>query len=162
MSTEDDFDQNDGEGIKSLRKQYDAQKKQLEELTTELGTYRQRDRQSAVAGLLKAKGIPEAAAKFYTAEDVSEDAVGKWASENGSLFGVQQQQEANDATSQSISRIGDATHDGDQALPGADAGQRVYGDPEKIAHALKTLPYDELVKLGYMPATGVAFNRQNR
>lgn len=150
MSDDNEFNEG-GTGIADLRKHYENLKKELDAERAELQTFRQRDRQQTVAELLKAKGVPEGAAKFYSGDDVSEDAVGKWAEENATLFGGQPAQTAQtDANTQSAQRIASATY-GSVSAPAPDASGRVLGDPEAIQHAIDTLPYDELVKLGYMP-----------
>jgi hypothetical protein len=148
----------EGNGIANLRAEFEKRGKELETALAELNTFRAKERTSTVAQLLKAKGVPEAAAKFYNAEDVSEDAVTKWADENRALFGAGQSAGQSTTTTASqptgpspVDQINDAMHQNADELPGPSVTGQIVGDPEQIAHALNTLPYDELVKLGYMP-----------
>jgi len=80
MSDDEDLD-NDSEGIKNLRKQFAELKKERTAEQEELSKFRLGARTTSVSTILKAKGIPESAAKLYTGEDTSEDAVGKWLEE---------------------------------------------------------------------------------
>lgn len=164
MSNENDFDDedgNDGEGIKNLRKQYNDMKKQNDELVKELGTFRSERRVSTVSDILKAKGVPSSAAKFYTGDDTSEDAVGKWLEENADVFNVSGASSSGeiDANAQSAQRISAASFgqpsDNNAKVP---QGQAVMGDPAEMLRFVQTAPYEELVRLGYMPQTGTLFN----
>jgi len=87
--SDDDIDNtpdDEGEGIKNLRKQFAALKKERDAEQEELNKFRLGARTASVTGFLKAKGIPESAAKLYTGEDTSEDAVGKWLEEYRDVF----------------------------------------------------------------------------
>lgn len=157
LDLEDESNEHDSEGIKNLRKQYNATKKERDEFQKELAAYRQKERSATVAEILKAKGIPSSAAKFYTAEDASEDAVGKWVEENADIFGKPSSPaEKSDPNAEAAQRVAGASfgnHGGIETQAGI--GGRVLGDPEEIAHALKTLPYEELQKMGLMPPSGL-------
>lgn len=156
MSSENDFESGDeGEGVKNLRKQYDAQKKQLDELTSELNKFRAKERTSTVAEYLKAKGIPATAASLYNGDDTSEDAVGKWVETYADVFNLStnqsKQQSPVDANLQSMQRVSNASL-GNSGSADLDAIGQVLGDPEELARAMQTLPYEELVKRGYIKA----------
>jgi hypothetical protein len=151
MSDEDDTTE-EGEGVASLRKQYAALKKQLDERDTELGTLRAEKRKSTVAGILKAKGVPEAAASLYNGEDVSDDAVGKWLENYADVFGVKQEA-APDANSQNAQRVSDASF-GNSDDTGIGATGQMLGDPAELERLMRSLPYEELQKRGLVPASG--------
>lgn len=154
MSNEDEFS-DDSEGIKNLRKQFENLNKQNKELQEQLSTFQRRDRNKAVGDILKAKGVSEKAAKFYDGEDTSEDAVDKWLADNGDVFGIKQQE--SDANSDAVRRMADATYGSDYTVEATGQGA-VVGNPEEIQRAIQTLPYDELVKLGYMPKVDGLFS----
>ena len=142
----DETELNDSNGIANLRKQYEETQKALKEAQSELGQYRAEKRKASVAEVLKAKGLPERAASLYSGEDTSEDAVGKWVEEYADVFGVKQEEDPN---AQAAERLAAASTGNSASIQ--NAGKQVLGDPEAILHAIQTLPYDELVKLGYMP-----------
>ena len=73
-----DTDQNDNaQGGGGLRKQLEQALEALKAQKEELAKFQAKDRAETVKSILKAKGAPEGAASFYTAEDVSEGAVDK-------------------------------------------------------------------------------------
>ena len=78
--------------IKQLRKQLKEQSKALEEKDRELSGLRQKETQRTVAETFSSKGVNPALARFALVDlqdDVTEESVGRWIEENGSLFGVQ-------------------------------------------------------------------------
>ena len=140
----------EGEGIKNLRKQFAELKKERDAEREELSKFRLGARTTSVAGFLKAKGIPESAAKLYTADDTSEDAVGKWLEEYGDVF--QPTSTGDDENTENAKRVSDASH-GTSSTSSNDAGQgRVFGDLDEIRRSLDTLPLEELEKMGIIPA----------
>lgn len=151
----DDENSTDSEGIKNLRKQFEDQAKQLKAVNEQLAKYQSQERQSTVADILKAKGVNPKAASLYSGEDVSEDAVSKWAQDYAEVFGAASASEGSgqqsDANAQAAARVAGATFSIPQSRAVATDG-RVLGDPNEILHAIKTLPMEELVKLGYMPS----------
>lgn len=158
MSDENTPDE--GDGIKSLRKQYDAIKKQNDELAAELATFRSEKRVATVAETLKAKGIPETAASLYSGDDTSPEAVGKWVEQYADLFGGAKPPAENgqpDPNAQAAARVSQASF-GHPEAPAPQQGGRIYGDPEEIRRALENLPYPELVKQGLMPPPGGLYN----
>lgn len=162
MSDEIDTPENsDSNGIANLRKQYEEQKKQNDQLLAELNSFRSEKRQATVAEVLKAKGVPAAAARLYQGDDVSEDAVGKWLEENADVFGAPSRQvDPNEAAAARVAAASFGNTAGVQQDP---APGQVLGDPEQILHAINTLPYEELQKLGLMPKdTGNLFNSGRR
>lgn len=159
MSDDDNFtDGTDGgEGIKNLRKQYADTQKELKAALDELNSFRAAQRRESAADVFKAKGLDEAkakaAAKLYSGEDVSEDAVGKWLDEYRDLFPVTQGSTENDANANNAARVAAASH-GTADASGTGTTPVALGDPFEIARLLETLPYDEQVKVLGMPPRG--------
>lgn len=155
----DEIDTNESEGIASLRKAHDKLKSELDSALKELGTYRAEKRSQTVGEYLKAKGVNPAAAKFYTGDDTSEDAVGKWLEENKDLFPASSPSTTTSADPNllSVQRVAEASFGTVNSMQNGTDAARVLGDPEALAHAIRTLPYDELVKQGYMPPNGQLF-----
>ena len=93
MSTELDAllqdDANDSDLVKNLRKALkDANTKRAEAERT-LAERAKTDRTRALADVLKEKGLPEKAAKYFPADvEPTPEAVDKWLEEDGDLFGV--------------------------------------------------------------------------
>lgn len=150
MSEENDNVDTESEGVKSLRKQYDTIKKQNDELAAELNKFRAEKRTSTVADLLKAKGVPESAASLYTNDDVSEDAVGKWVESYADVFGLGQQNGSNSSADlNDMRRVSNASH-GNADSTALDEVGHILGDPAELERAMQTLPFEELVKRGYI------------
>jgi|SRR5882762_1224543 len=160
MSEENEFGEegNSGSGG-GLRKQLEEALAKLKTLESETVKYRERDRAETVRNALKAKQVPDAGlhiADLYTAEDVSDDAVGKWLEKYGSALGVQsnagdgQQQEV-DQNAVNAGRVNAASFgDSDAGTEQLQTG--VMGNPEELMRLMNTLPdYDSLVKAGLMP-----------
>lgn len=78
-------EQGSGDGPKALRNLVKQLQKQMRDQEEELKGYRKAARSTKVADLLP-KGFPKAAAKFYDAEDVSQEAVDAWAKANAEAF----------------------------------------------------------------------------
>lgn len=152
----DDGNLEGGAGIASLREAHEKLQKELKAAHDELSGYRAEKRSQTVAEILKAKGANPAAAKLYTGEDTSEGAVGKWLEDNADVFGVVSNG-APDPNAQNAQRVADASFGNVQSIQNGPGNQVVLGDPESIQHAIDTLSYDELVKLGYMPPRGQLF-----
>ena len=158
MSEENITDE--GEGIASLRKQYEATRKQNEELAKELAAFRNEKRQATVAEVLKAKGLPEKAASLYSGDDVSPDAVGKWVSDYADVFGIKQEggaAQAADPNAANAERVSAASF----GAPGTEQftpGQPV-GDPVELLHLMNTLPYEKLVELNLQPKPNRLYGR---
>lgn len=147
MSEENDS--NEGEGIASLRKQYEALKKQNEELSNELGTFRSKERVASVSEILKAKGLDDGkaakAAALYakTSEDASEDAVGKWFEDYADLLGAQKQDDQNANNAQRVANASSQV----SAASAQSGPQGLMGDPAEMLELIQKLPYEELHKL---------------
>lgn len=154
MSDDDNLDDNnEGDGIKSLRKQYENEKKARADLEQRLAAFEKKERESSVAEFLKAKGAPKAAAKFYTDEDTSEDAVGKWLEANADVFQIKTSDSAPgdpapDANAQAAQRVTAQSYGATPAVPTPN-GASV--DPIEGERLMRTLPYEELEKLGFVP-----------
>ena len=159
MSGEYD-DTNEGDGIASLRKQYEATRKQNEELAKELAAFRNEKRQATVAEVLKAKGLPEKAASLYSGDDVSPDAVGKWVSDYADVFGIKQEGGAaqaadpNAANAERVSAASFGSPGTEQFTPG-----QPVGDPVELLHLMNTLPYEKLVELNLQPKPNRLYGR---
>lgn len=138
-------DHDEGEGIKNLRKQFEAQKKELAALKAEREQRVAAERAEQVKAALKAAGVPETAAKFYTGEDASPDAVGKWITENADVFRPAVQPQA-DPNEEAAARVNAASY-GEPETPGTAPGGRLIGDPAEIQRAIDTQPYEQLVKM---------------
>lgn len=157
MSDEDNIT-DDSDGIKSLRKAHEEAVKEAKQLREELAGFRNAQRQQTVAGVLKAKGLPESAARLYSGDDTSEEAVGKWVDEYADIFGATRSGEVDDANTKNAARVAEASYGNVHSIqntPGVN-----MGDPAEIEHAIKTLPYEELEKLGYMPPRNQLFNQR--
>lgn len=143
----------EGEGIASLRKQYETTAAENKRLAERLATFEAKDRQVTVAGVLKAKGLPEKAASLYTGDDVSEDAVGKWVEQYGDVFGIKAQegdgQQVVDPNAAAAARVAAASFGAagtEQFTPG-----QPVGDPEELLQLMNTLPFEKLVELKLLP-----------
>ena len=143
--------QSDSEGIKSLRKQFEAQKKELAELREFREKASREQRQSSVAEVLKAKGIPAGAAKFYDGDDTSEDAVGKWLEAHADVFQIKSPEgddgQQVDENAQAAKRV--TTQSFGTTTNHAPLGRAM--DPEEALRLIQTQPYEELEKLGLVP-----------
>jgi membrane protein involved in colicin uptake len=149
------------DGPEALRKAYDKMKQQAEAAAAELATLKAEKRTSTVAELLKAKGAPAKAAKFYTGE-ADEASVMAWLKENEDLFPVKDAGDTGtgpgaDANSDAASRLAAATAGGDDESTGVGQAQRTLTDPAEIQRLLANTPrtkegYATLVRAGLMPA----------
>jgi hypothetical protein len=152
--SDDDNDLEDtsveGDGIANLRKQLKELKKRDAERETELVKFRAEQRAGSVAEILKAKNIPASAAKLYTGEDTSPDAVGKWLEDFADVFNIKPADPATDANAEAAKRVSDASYGSEQSTQKLSEG--VVGDLDEIQRLIDTQPYDELVKMGLMPA----------
>lgn len=152
----------EGDGIKNLRKQYDAMKKQNDELLSELGTFRAERRASQVAEVLKAKGVPAEAASLYSGEDTSEAAVVKWVEQHASVFGGVKQEadqaDVPDANAEAARRVAGNSFGAVEGSSVPTAGAPILGDPDEMERFMRTAPIEELQKRGLFPANGTLFN----
>lgn len=151
----DEFNsENEGEGIASLRKQYEETKKALADAQKLVKDLSDDKRKKDLGEIFKAKSLPETAAQHFTGE-VSEDAVVKWATDLGLLKPVEgtPPKEPLDANAQAAQRLSENSHGsyGFHVESEQTPGTRVLGDADEIMHALKTLPKEELQRLGLMP-----------
>ena len=151
-------EQNDGnaQGGGGLRKQLEQALEALKAQKEELAKFQAKDRMETVKGILKAKGAPEGAASFYTAEDVSEGAVDKWLKEHENVFAVsgqaaQQQPAEPDPNAQAAQRVAGASFGTVTEPLGANAA---FGDPQELMRLIQTGSDEELVKLGILRPQG--------
>jgi hypothetical protein len=80
---------NDSDLVKSLRKALRDANKQKGELERTLAERAKGDRTRQLADILRDKGVPEKAAKYFPADtDPTPEAVDKWIEEDGDLFGI--------------------------------------------------------------------------
>jgi len=150
----DDFDteenHEEGEGIKNLRNRVKAQEKELAELRAFREEAAKAKRQESVAGVLKAKGIPAGAAKFYDGEDTSEDAVGKWLEAHADVFQIKSAEDSGprvDENALAAQRV--TAQSFGTTTNHAPLGRAM--DPEEALRLVQTQPYEELEKLGLVP-----------
>lgn len=151
-----DENTNEGDGIKQLRKRHDELASQNEQLLERLASFEAKERASAVANskAFQDRNLPAGVAKLYNGEDTSDEAVGKWLTEHfGEAPAVSQGQPQVDPNVAAAQRVQAASQGTPPGLPAAQPGQPIMGDFDEIANAISTLPYEELVKLGYMPDT---------
>ena len=98
---DDDLDyldsSNDDEtnGIKDLRKAKRADEKRIKELMERLEKFERQERESTVAKVLESKGVNSKAARLIRKDldEVTEESVNHWLSDNGDLIGYQPQVE---------------------------------------------------------------------
>lgn len=147
MSDDNDTVENEGEGIKNLRKQYEATAKENAEMRKQLDEFNKSRRQETVAGLLKAKGVPISAASFYTDDDVSEDAVGKWVEAHADVFQVKTDDtnDEDDANTQNAQRV---TQNSFGAVQNNVTPGKIHDPVEALRLIESGMPYEELEKLG--------------
>lgn len=99
---EDDLEMEDNnptqdDGIKNLRKAKRANEKYIKQLEAQLSEYVSKDYERTVSEVLKSKGVNVKAARLILndLEEVNEEAVNNWLSNNGDLIGYQPKQESN-------------------------------------------------------------------
>lgn len=150
--------ENDSEGIKNLRKQFEKLQEQLAERDAQLATFQAKERESSVAAVLKAKGLSEKVAKFYTGDDASEEAVGKWLEENADIFGVKQGTTAttpvtpSDPNAANVQRLSDAAFGNNAPIVTTPSGQPV-GDPAEIQRLYEGgASIEQLQAMGLLPS----------
>lgn len=146
----------EGAGVADLRRKYEDQKKALGAALEKVSGFEAKERANSVTQILTSKGFKPEHAKFYTADDVSEDAVGKWADENAPLFGLTKQTSEQDANAAAAARAAGVSFGNVSSIQNSET--QVLGDPDALLKAIQTLPYDELVKQGIMPKEGQLFN----
>jgi hypothetical protein len=85
------------DGIKNLRKAKRANEKYIKQLEAQLSEYVSKDYERTVSEVLKSKGVNVKAARLILndLEEVNEEAVNNWLSNNGDLIGYQPKQESN-------------------------------------------------------------------
>ena len=86
---DDDFEGDDSNVVRELRKALKAKDKQVKELETRLGEIESAGRQQTIEGVLTESGVPVGIAKFIPKEVVTADEVHSWLEENAELFGLQ-------------------------------------------------------------------------
>lgn len=162
MSDEND-DAQGGEGIKNLRKEFEALKTQLKERDTELSGLRAEKRTRTVAEVLKAKGLPEKAASLYNGDDASEEAVGKWLEDFGDVFGLKQQEQQQQAQQNAeIQRLQQAAF-GTQPVVGQPPAGSFVVDPVEALQTMQSATYEQLVQQGFLPdVTGTMWDTHGK
>lgn len=146
MSEENSTEGSD-EGVKDLRKKYEALLKENKQKDEELVGFRKSARTSSVAELLKAKGVDAKYARLYTDDEVSEDSVAAFLKANEDI--IPAAAAVVDANAENARAVSDASGSTEGSI--TNTGDGVLGDPEEIGRLIATLPYAELVKLGLMP-----------
>lgn len=156
MSEEFNEGENDGntQGGGGLRKQLEQALEALKSQKEALAKFEARDRTDSVRALLKAKGAPEGAASFYTAEDVSEGAVDKWLKEHENVFVLsgqsapQEQAQAPDPNAQAAQRVADASFG--NARTDSSGLSATFADPEALLNLIQNGTDEELVQAGVL------------
>ncbi len=146
MSDDAEYDTEDGSDsnlVKDLRKQLKAAKTQSDEFAAVVAEFNKGKRATTVAAALTLKGARPELAKFYTAEDASDDAVGAWVLENAELFGIDTDSGVDAETAAAADAISRAT---------GSAPATKIGSNDDILHALKTLTRAQLVEKGLLSA----------
>jgi hypothetical protein len=92
LNGDDDFD---GDLVKNLRNALKAQKQELKQAAEELTRFRKTERTRSLADVLKDKGVPTKAAKYFPADvEPTTENIDKWLAEDGDLFGIETPQTA--------------------------------------------------------------------
>jgi hypothetical protein len=91
-----DTDTNVGDGsdlLKKLRKAKRADEKRIKELTEQLESFSKVQRERTVKEILEQKGVNAKAARLVLKDldEVTEESVNNWLTENGDLFGITQE-----------------------------------------------------------------------
>lgn len=85
---DDDFEGDDSNVVRELRKALKAKDKQVKELETRLGEIESAGRQQTIEGVLTDAGIKPGIAKFIPKDITTEEEVRVWLDENAELFGL--------------------------------------------------------------------------
>jgi hypothetical protein len=86
----------DAKNFNNLRKAKRADEKRIKDLEDKLEGYLKKDREQSVAKVLEQKGVNPKAARLILKDldEVNEESVNNWLSDNGDLFGITQSQDA--------------------------------------------------------------------
>lgn len=113
---EDEFEQNGSDLVKDLRKQLRDKSRELDDLSKELGQFREQARKASVSDVLSKRGINPKVAAFIPADvEATEDAVSKWLDEYGDVFGAAQSGEQANAQEAQQAQARQSTVTEDQA-----------------------------------------------
>lgn len=95
LDTFNDVETDDSEKRNPLRKVNKALEKRLKEMTERLEKFERQERESTVAKVLESKGVNSKAARLILRDldEVNEEAVNNWLSDNGDLIGYQAQEQ---------------------------------------------------------------------
>lgn len=153
MSDDVDFDGNedDSEGIANLRRELKRIKAEHKALAEERDKLAKQARSQNLSKVFEAKGLNPALADLYNGEEMSEDAVGKWAEQYGLAAAAPTAPEtppADDPNAQAAARVNAASFGQDTASVEGAASAAAAEERERM---YKTLPLEELVKLGLLP-----------
>lgn len=154
---DDDFEDDDpdagGNALQQLRKANKAKDRQLKELTEQLQSMQKSLRERSVRDVLAAKGLPDKIAAFIPESATTSDEVEAWITEYGDVFGVQQQQADQPASSPQQS---DPTLDALGRISQVQSsGQPFTNDPDQLSALIKSASNpEELNRLLFGSATG--------
>jgi hypothetical protein len=86
----------EAKNFNNLRKAKRADEKRIKDLEDKLEGYLKKDREQSVAKVLEQKGVNPKAARLILKDldEVNEESVNNWLSDNGDLFGITQSQDA--------------------------------------------------------------------
>lgn len=137
---DDDFDGNESDLVKQLRKQLRDKDKRLSEIETQFTELRNSARRDSLSKVLQAHGAKPGLARFFPADsDPTEENVLAWLKEEGDLFGwtppaAEQPQESapvDEAEAQlraSYERVANTERAADAVAPDAGAQTRAFLD----------------------------------
>lgn len=158
MSAYDDDDFEDdgldagGNALQQLRKANKAKDRQLKELTEQLQQMQKSLRERSVKDVLAAKGLPDKIAAFIPESATTSEEVEAWITEYGDVFGVQQQQAEQPATSQQSDPSLDALGRISQVQS---TGQPFTNDPDQLSALINSAKSpEELNKLLFGTTAG--------
>lgn len=93
---DDDFDVEESNPLKALRKENRAKEKQIKELQEQLSSLSKANRERSLADVLSSRGLNSKIAKFIPEDVTSEEDVASWLDEFGDVFGATPAQSSND------------------------------------------------------------------
>lgn len=155
MSDDFDTEEMDSDGIKNLRNELKKLRAENKALAEERQAAAKAARDAGLSKAFEAKGLNPKLASLYNGEDVSEDAVSKWAEEFGfaAAAPAEQKQEAQvDPNAQAAARVNAASF-GNDGL--SQVGELNSVTAEDYSRMVKALDYDELVRLGILPKQNI-------
>lgn len=124
---DDDFESEESNPLRALRKENRSKDKQIKELQEQLSALSKAQRERSLADVLSARGLNDKIAKFIPETVTSEEDVASWLEEFGDVFGATPAQpEVNDEVDPRLETL--------QKIATTQAtGQAPQGGPDQIA-----------------------------